>query len=224
MNAMDFSRELVMAYRRAREPLKPHSRLARGENRSVASETEDLLAYFLAEKIEGINKIRINQPLTLPTTDPAKKRTIKPDLVFITKTEGKERIKLLLDLKMDLGYKRKKICTDIERAHMLCEEIRSKAARYRPEKQETKKTQIAIDFDSKLEYGFVVISDQNISKDDLNNAHKRSNAFKNAPLFILISGLHPNSYSIESEELIQDCALRLEKSLKELVDFVKQKI
>jgi len=64
MTPEEFVGEVVNRYVQSRQPIRPHPKLFRGESRSVASETEDLLAYYLVSRIPTIKRIFINQPLT----------------------------------------------------------------------------------------------------------------------------------------------------------------
>ena len=45
-----FLESVVEAYRRAREPIQSHDKISRGESRAIASETEDLFAYYLINR------------------------------------------------------------------------------------------------------------------------------------------------------------------------------
>lgn len=95
-----FIESVVDAYRAARVPIQPHPKLSRGESRAIASETEDRFAYYLIDRLKNVDHIFINQTIT-SVLHGAKER-IKPDLVIC---HGEE-IRALIDLKMDLGYKR----------------------------------------------------------------------------------------------------------------------
>jgi hypothetical protein len=85
------------AYGKAHDPLSPHPTWARGESRSVASEAEDLLAYYLVSRLPSIGRVFINQPL-IRRGHPR----LKPDLVICRRSESCA----LVDVKMDRGDKR----------------------------------------------------------------------------------------------------------------------
>jgi hypothetical protein len=74
MTPEEFVEHIVKAHCEARVPLYPHSKLTRGESRSVASQTEDVLAYYLVLRIPSIERVYINQPLTRQRHPPASRR------------------------------------------------------------------------------------------------------------------------------------------------------
>jgi len=100
MTPHELIREIISLYHSARILLYPHERLFRGESRPIASQTEDLFARYLIDRLPNDVVIYVNQTIT--TVNNNGRIRIKPDLIV---TRG-QSITAILDLKMDLGYRR----------------------------------------------------------------------------------------------------------------------
>jgi hypothetical protein len=61
MTPREFVDKIIDAYRAARDSLHRHERVVRSENRSISPETEDLMAFYLAERFPQIDRIFICQ-------------------------------------------------------------------------------------------------------------------------------------------------------------------
>lgn len=79
---------------------------------------EDRLAYYLVKRLPRIQKIYINQPLSFASTH------IKPDLVILRRGQ----VRLFIDLKMDLGYKREEFDRSLSRASRHVRAMRRKGS------------------------------------------------------------------------------------------------
>ena len=82
MQAQDFVTSIIQAYHEARKPLHNHPRIERGRSRSISSEAEELLALLLAENVETIEDIFVDQPITLDRTG-QRSLTRYPDIALM---------------------------------------------------------------------------------------------------------------------------------------------
>lgn len=201
----EFTDALVKAYQEARKPLRQHKKIQRGESRSVASEIEDLLAFYLADNLPNIQSIRINQPLLIMVK--GERKTIKPDLVIIHDNE----ICALVDLKMDLGYKRNGIASTFTKANDHIKAIRGKQTTYW-DGGSAVGSQLTVVVSNKAAYFFVVVSDQNISKKGYLEVEKKARLYK-VSLHTLIRGIHPNGYSLSAGDIFKGCTKQMEEAL-----------
>ncbi len=190
-----FIESLVDAYRAARVPVQRHSKLSRGESRSIASETEDRFAYYLIDRLKNADHIFINQTIT-SVSNGAKER-IKPDLVIC---HGEE-IRVLIDLKMDLGYKRTEFSDSMKKVHKLISKIRGrKFSLWKKIGEGRERLERTLSKNAK--YVFVVISDQNINKKQFTEIEKAGSKLHNTALFVLLRGIHPNVYGQSRDDTI----------------------
>ena len=72
-----FVEEIIDHYRKAREPVRKHVKISRGESRAISAEVEDLLAYYIINAFKKIDHIYINQTLT--SVKNGKNQRLKPD-------------------------------------------------------------------------------------------------------------------------------------------------
>jgi len=210
MTPDEFSEKLVSAYQRARQPLYPNGKLHRGESRSVSSEIEDLLACYLAENLPLIDGIRINQPMSIVID--GKRKTIKPDLAVIKN----DSIRALVDLKMDLGYKRRpdEIKTMFNKASCLIEAMRDQQASYwNRELAANYRQTVHVSHD--VAYIFLVVSDQNISAEAYLNVIAAANAINphGASLHTLVSRVHPNDPHRNVGDILRNCQQQMRTTL-----------
>lgn len=187
-----FIEGIVEAYHAARVPLHPHVKLTRGESRSVASESEDLLAYYLVTRIPSIERILINQPMTTMTHD-----RIKPDLAICRGTE----ICALADVKMDLGFKRDRFGTTLLNCDALIATLRGQSVDMM-ERSETKKKRVKLSISPRAKYLFVVVSPLNITDQLYQEFKKVASTLKNTSMHVLTKGrIHPNQPGLTKEEV-----------------------
>lgn len=177
-----FVHEVIEAYSRAHFPVRRHPKLLRGESRSVASETEDLLAFYLASSILSIDPIFINQPVTIQAQP-----RFKPDLAICRGSQ----ICALLDVKMDLGYKRDSFDSTLRQADDRIVQLRGQVCGFwariagRRERIEYRVSQHA-------KYLYVVVSDLNVSPGRFDEFVSCASSLCNTSLHVLTRDFHPN--------------------------------
>jgi hypothetical protein len=141
---------------------------------------------------------------------------MKPDLVITKRGE----IILLIDLKMDLGYKKKEF---VDAATCTANKIRSlrggKVSLWKKIEQRRERLEYAMD--SQTLYAYIVVSDGNMNPADYADIKSRIAQFKELRLFTLVTGAHPNNYGITEEHAktnILDHASGIDfKALNELI-------
>lgn len=195
MTPDQFIESLVKAYRAARVPVRRHPKLSRGESRAIASEAEDLFAYYLIGRLKNVDHIFINQTIT--SVSNGMRKRIKPDLVIC---RGEE-IRVLVDLKMDLGYKRTEFSDSMKKVDKLIPKLRGQQFSLWKKVGEGRERLERI-FSKRAKYVFVVVSDQNINKKQFTEIEKAASKFKNTSLFVLSRGMHPNVYGQSRDDTI----------------------
>jgi hypothetical protein len=183
MTPQEFITRVIDLYYNARHPLLRHEKLARGESRSVASETEDLLAYYLAMRVPSIDRIFINQPLMRPGHP-----RLKPDLVICARSQ----IRALIDVKMDLGYKRDKFASTLATTDAQMEQIRGQAFSLLRKGQDTRE-RVSLPLAASAKYLFAIVSDQNINAQLMNTFEVIASCLTRIRLHILTRKCHPNA-------------------------------
>jgi hypothetical protein len=184
MTPEDFVVAVVDAYSNSREPIRPHVKLHRGESRSIASETEDLLAFYLVSQIPSIERIFINQPLT-----PKAGRGIKPDLVICQRSQ----ISDFLDVKMDLGYKRDKFESTLDEKNVRLSELHGQVFSISADNRRGRE-RITLPLAQNARYHFVIISDRNVSPDIFRRFEERASRLSNIAFHVLTRRCHPNEH------------------------------
>ena len=197
MTPDQFIESLVNAYREARVPVRRHPKLSRGESRAIASEAEDLFAYYLIGRLKNVDHIFINQTIT--SVSNGMRKRIKPDLVIC---HGEE-IRVLVDLKMDLGYKRTEFSDSMKKVDKLIPKLRGQQFSLWKKVGEGRERLERI-FSKRAKYVFVVVSDQNINKKQFTEIEKAASKFKNTSLFVLSRGMHPNVYGQSRDDTIAE--------------------
>jgi len=151
MTPTEFMRKVIELYINARNPAFYHPTIRRGRSHAISGKLEDLFAAFLAFNFTENYKILVDQAITV------NKVTMYPDIMIV---RGKI-IKNLIDIKTDLGWKRKKF------THF-CKELNSKIKTIPDKDGKTKdgitKEEKILRFSKRLCNHIVIISDQNISK------------------------------------------------------------
>lgn len=217
MTPQQFIESIVDAYRAARIPIVPHPRISRGESRSIASETEDRLAQYLVTTVPSIEHIYINQTLT--SISKGTDARIKPDLVICV--DGK--IRLLIDLKMDLGYNRNGFPDAIRKADTIAAAFQGQAVSMW-QKVGHKRERLEKTFSDTVKYVFFVVSDQNIDKNLFAAAELVASQLQNTALLVLLPGIHPNKYGKGRDEALKDVLAHINlnsfSELKSLIESV----
>ena len=199
MTPEKFIYKVVELYRHARKATVPNRLVRRGRSHAVSSKTEDLLADFLVKNDKKIEKIYVDQPITI--LDRGKKWNIYPDLLIIKK--GK--ITAFMDLKMDLGFARNKL-------YSICLQHNKNLLRMRGNRISLKdgltKEYIEYRVSSKATYDVVIISSRNINKDQLNIHINRVKRIGNSTkVFVLVDG-HPNEYNKKIDVVMKKISIR----------------
>jgi hypothetical protein len=213
MTRQEFIRKIIEHYHNARQSLYPHVRVFRGGSRSIASETEDIFASYLIDKLSPSTIIYLNQTITPVNNDTL--QCIKPDLVIVK--DG--LITGILDLKMDLGYKRDKFAAFWRERDERVNSLRNQRVSVLidvgggPRKQEFM-------FGGEAKLFFVLVSDRNISKKKLDVIRQIQETVQASHLVVLTRGEHPNVYGLTIDEAFQRITINheefswLEKALK----------
>lgn len=187
----------IDAHLKSRDPIVPHKEPSQAES---ASEVEDLMALKAAEWLRSRDQDFIDQWLAR-----MKHLRVKPDLV-ITRNEN---IRALIDLKMDLGYKRDKILDTLEEANGHIEQLRSRKVSLWRKRHCSRSVGHFLEFSSTVKYMFVVISDQNISPKKFAAVEAKAAMLPNVSLFTLVRGFHPNTPGLTREEAVDKAIAHL---------------
>lgn len=196
MKYEDLVREIVSLYQRARESAFPHSRIFRGESGSISSETEDLFARHLIDLLPPDTKLFINQTITTGTRET--RIRVKPDIVVVRNSQ----IKAILDLKMDLGRQRSEFPKFWDERDKLIPQMRGKEFSLF-QKTRSRKQRLSFRFSSSAKLFFVIISDQNISPNQMDEVLKRKGKKRYSDTYILTQGLHPNAYGLSVDSIMK---------------------
>lgn len=192
MNNTEFILGVIDLYHNARLSKFKNEKVRRGRSRSVPSDTEDLFANFLFEKIH-CDLIYVDQPITL---DGAKKQ-FYPDIVVVK--DGV--IKAFCDLKMDLGWKRNDLYNFCKKLKEDLRGIKGKKCKIRDGVTKEDKW---LNIDNEVSFNIVIVSGKNITSDKMEK-HKNNIQLlgRDVELFILSDKKHPNKYGYKPDELIE---------------------
>lgn len=194
MTKNDFIKNVVRNYADAHFVVLPHERVLRGKSRPIYSICEDILAYFIASNIEGIN-ILVNQSLRYAN------KNIIPDLSVIR--DGV--LTCLIELKQDLGWCRN-LHDSIDRFEAEISELvmaGSVLAKNSFSKDQDQEYNVSPD----LKRCIAVISDLNISKDKLEENKRKFSCSNSNLLQFLTTACHPNAYSMNCEEIMKSIVI-----------------
>ena len=219
MTPEEFVEAVVDAYCNSRLLGRPHEKLRRGESRSVASEMEDLLAYYLVTRIPLIEKIFINQPLTVKDQP-----RFKPDLVICQRSQ----ICALVDVKIDLGYKRDQFPSTMRQADMRIAQLRGLHCSYLV-KNGSKAERNSLPVAENARYLFAIISNQNVSPKLFGGFEEVAASLKkkNTTLHVLTRDFHPNQPCHSKETVLNrikichDAFEAMENEIKSLLSAAK---
>jgi len=194
-NIEQFIKDVVDRYYTARETFILHEKISRGESRSVASETEDLLAYYLAITYPQIEHIYINQNLT-PTDNDLKKQIgknlVKPDLVIC----NQGTIKLLIDIKMDLGYIRYEINDLMYKNNFAIQTLKQRSFKAKV-KRKLYSDEVDLIFDKNTKYIYFVLSDKNNTPANLQATKDLAKRLDSVEMYTVLTNMHPNDFGID---------------------------
>lgn len=108
---------------------------------------------------------------------------------------------MLIDLKMDLGYKRTQFSDSMKKVDELMLKIRGQRFRLRKKVGE-RRERLERTLAKNAKYVFVVISDQNVSKKQFIEIEKAASKLNNTALLVLLRGVHPNVYGQSRDDTI----------------------
>jgi len=206
MTNNEFIEKVVSLYKTAKKSVEQFQQpsIKRGRNHSISSVVEDLLAYFILSS-GGFEEHELWVDYPISYTSPSKitktgqqgTKTIYTDIAIVKKVGGKNYIEHIIDLKMDLGWKRNLIPT-IDNAITTLNEIQNaQVGRYSVMDEYGVKTKEKGDvvFLGNLKWHIVVISDQNIHIDQMTSniqyaqSKEKNNDFR---FYIFSKDFHPN--------------------------------
>lgn len=190
MTSKEFLNKTIRLYHKARNSAFPHIKIFRGRSHSISSDSEDLFALFLSDKID-CNAIYVDQPISVKGFS----YQIYPDITLVCKGQ----ITAFCDLKMDLGWKRDKLADFCTEQFQLMKKVRGKECKIRNgiTKQDS---QLKISKNASM--NIVIITDQNIQPLRLKAHLEKAGKLKPAvEVFILTSGEHPNTYGLNRRVL-----------------------
>jgi len=183
-------------------PKENNKKIKRGTSHSISSLMEDLLGVYCAERINNSEQMQIyiDPPLSFKDTDLKNKSQNKallfrPDICIINSPETTS----FIDVKTDLGYKRKKIIEQVIEKNRLIKSISGKTCRI---KDGITKESERIRIGENIKLLYVIISNRNISKKSLNNVIEEFKKLEHIDISILMNGDHPNTYKTNSKFII----------------------
>ena len=202
------------AYEKARicayKPAVNAAILERGTSRSISSLTEDLLGCYCAERAKGPATDRVLVEPGLSFKDAGLKNNsglssllIKPDIALVKSG----RVRVMFDLKMDLGHLRKDFS---ERATVQDEriaQIRGLSVQYKDGQDKDKPAQI-LNLARDLKLYYLVMSAGNIGSKDLEDHAQRIKGLKNVGMLLLTEGDHLNAYERDAHWTLHEPHLR----------------
>ena len=187
-----FVEGIVDDYHNARSTLNPHPKLSRGVSRIISSATEERLAHYLINRHGDIDHIYLDQGISTPD-----QKLTKPDLV-ICKNHA---IKMLIDVKMDLGHKRTDFVYMLKSASSYVQSVSEKSCWVNAREGNTRRKE-NLSFSKNLHYVFFVISGQNIQAENFQSLEEEAKEHStHVSLITLIRNGHPNESKISI-----DCA------------------
>lgn len=204
MTEEDFITRIRKEYLRARKVLIDDSKIIRGTSHSISSLSEDVFAKYIADLIPENYAIWIDPQISVKNVRNAsgkRVKTFRPDVCVYNINE--QRIELVFDLKMDLGYKRANFINDSMNRHVELMEIIQHNGSWNKNG-----STIKFRFSKNLKWNHVVLSEENITKKQTQVIKKHFLKNTNSELFILSSGEHLNSYDEKPKIEINEKAFR----------------
>lgn len=201
MSPRNFVKEIIRLYFDARKPKYGNRRIKRGESRSISSLVEDLFAKYLHEVINKKYDILISPILTFSFKPEGGKRNLsmKPDICLTNNAKAYA----FFDLKMDLGYKRSEFVGNCKKNDEKIQKIKGKQCNFKDGQDKNKPTN-TLTIAKSLKYHIIVISTKNIKNDDFRENKEKFKTLKNSSLYVLTTGLHPNTYGKDQDEILNE--------------------
>ncbi|HLE22008.1 MAG TPA: hypothetical protein VJB88_12905, partial [Vicinamibacteria bacterium] len=156
----------------------------------------DLLAYYLVTRVPSIDRIFINQPMTIGRK--SVRERLKPDLVICKPSE----VCALVDVKMDLGYQRDDFGPSLRKKNRLMTRLRGQKFRLLARKGNGRDP-ITLRLSPRAKYLSVVISDRNIAPAHFNEIEKSAASLGATALYVLTRDCHPNEYGFSKKQIMK---------------------
>ena len=197
MTSKELFRQLVYLYRNARNPVYYHPSIKRGRSHTIASQVEDLFAFFLSLNLTKDYQFLVDQPLNLG------KKQLYPDISIL------EMGKLIhaFDVKTDLGWKRNdftQFCEDKER------EIKRFFGVELSATDGITKEKFKIKTATSFHYHVVILSGLNINRKKLEEHLNAINKLNYVHAYVLYPNEHPNYYGEAVEQFINSVTINTE--------------
>ena len=194
MTKEDFVNRIRKEYLKARKTLIEDSKIIRGTSHSISSLSEDIFGKFISDLITNDYEIWIDPQISVKAIRNAsgkRVKTFRPDVCVYAKT--KKRIELIFDLKMDLGYKRKDFIEFSKNRDEELNVIKENNGTWNRDK-----VKMEFCFNKDLKWNYIVLSEGNITKEQIENVKRGFKNNMDSNLFILSSGEHLNTYNEEN--------------------------
>lgn len=210
MTPTEFFRKIIELYFESREPKFYNPNIFRGRSSSISSELEDLAALFIA--LNNPNKCiyYTDQPVKFIGSN-----TKYPDIV-IQQENG--TIHDLIDIKTDTGWNRNGMMQFCEEWEVRIEAIKGSKTQFSKGKNKQKKSGI---FAEDLKYHVVVVSLVNSGNQILKVNDLVLEQCKNVFLYILSDGLHPNTYGMSQEKILNGISINYQEFERLLWHIIK---
>ena len=176
-------------YLKARDTICNHNRIFRGESHSISSQSEDLFALLLSNYLKE-ELLYVNQQLRVDIESDSRNHIIKPDVVIMKN----DIVFNFIDLKMDLGYNRKKFVDFCIQKNDLMKNIHGKT--FKTKNGKTKEVLCGV-INKKCKYHIPVITDCNIDKKNLQVIIDTVENLEFVEIYFLTSGKHLNNYDAD---------------------------
>jgi hypothetical protein len=162
----------------------------RGVSHSISSLSEDLFALMVAQEINDKSlEFIVDKTFTLRKKDNTSVQ-FRPDLAIVKNNE----IRVIVDLKMDMGYKRRYNETEaFQKEAEKFELLRS--AKYKDITYSQKKSSISLTASRSITNRIVVVSEKNEGKAENRESMVEEIGKLNwVDMYYLSGGVHPNAY------------------------------
>ncbi len=200
--------EISKLYLKARDTVCSHKRILRGESHSISSQSEDLFALLLASYLKE-ELLYVNQQLSIVDESGCCVCKSKPDVLIM-----KDDIALnFIDLKMDLGYNRKKFADFCIQKQEIMKIIHEQS--FKTKNGKTKEVLHGV-IDKKCKYHIPVITDCNIDKKNLQIIIDTVENLEFVEIYFLTSGKHLNNYDADMLDGVEINYLEFKRLLDNL--------
>jgi hypothetical protein len=192
----EFLTQLVAEYYKARNPLFPcEGKLYRGGNRSISAVAEDWLAFLIAKHSPSDFQVYVNQHFSWSMGGGP--LSITPDIAICRVGRLQKKIRLLIDLKMDLGFARKEFIPQAIAKNAQIRSLRNQKVTFRLKRnvgsghgKDIQDARVSND----VQYLYVVVCDKNCPAPQYAEIKKEVNRLPFVKLITLVSGVHLNGY------------------------------